>query len=78
MSKWIGAEAYDEEKPCFVDYQFSFGEGDGPMECETNGENCCHPCPNGIGMDDGWHNCPHGALSSWYTDGTPPREGKDE
>ena len=78
MSKWIGKDIYDEKKPCFAYYKFSFGEDDGPMECEDNCENCLHPCPNGVASEDGWHNCPYGALSSWYIDGTPPRAPKED
>uniref|UniRef100_A0A6M3XYH0 Uncharacterized protein n=1 Tax=viral metagenome TaxID=1070528 RepID=A0A6M3XYH0_9ZZZZ len=76
MGKWIGKEMYDEEKPCFQDWLFSFGQDDDPMEClECEGEDgrmgCSHLHEGGT-----WENCEYGACSSWYMDGTPPQRKK--
>ncbi len=69
MGKWVGKDMYDEEKPCFHDYRFSFGEDDGPMECEDDEMFTCRHLADG----GAWENCEYGALCSWFTDGTPPR-----
>jgi len=70
MSKWIGKEVYDEEKPCFDGYHFSFGQDDDPMECDESDPPACRYLADG----GTWETCDLGALCSWYTDGTPPQK----
>ena len=51
----------DCEHPCFDGYEFSFGEDDGPDDCDASDEKDCAWKVRGCG----WHDCEDGALSHW-------------
>ena len=51
----------DCEHPCFEDYKFSFGEDDGPMECDDDEMFTCRPLAEG----GTWEDCKSGRLSKW-------------
>ena len=51
----------DCEHPCFEDYKFSFGEDDGPDDCDCYTADDCDWKQGGRD----WHDCKSGRLSLW-------------
>ena len=62
----------DCEHPCFEDYKPSFGEGDGPDDCDSFDDDDCDWKQGG----GDWQDCKSGRQSKWQD--WLPKEGKDE
>ena len=56
----------DCEHPCFVDYEESFGAGDGPDDCDWfDGSDNAHVCDWKQVNGGSWDTCAEGRLSKW-------------